>query len=134
MSMLTQNTPVTSKPFDPFVYRMLAGMVLGIATLNAGFLINMRFQRIPNLQRVIESVKLDSIGRGGEFLIEGPFQVLANSIAMLALGFSIAALWKLGRSQIVAAYFLSFVAIGTTVAMEITITRVWTRVLAKLLQ
>ncbi len=131
MSNLANDLPITPRPFDPFVYRMLAGIVLGISVLNEGFILNMRFQRIPNLQRVVENIKLDSIGRGGEMLLKWNF--LANAAGMLALGLSIAALWKLARTQIVAAYFISFIAIGSTLATEIAITRVWTRVLSKAL-
>ena len=128
----TIETSTKHPPMDRFVYRMLAGIALAICVLNAGFVLNMRFQRLPNLERVVESVKLESIGRGGELLMKWNF--IANAAAMLALGLSIAAFWKLGRSQIVLAYLISFIAIGTTVAAEIAITRVWTRILSRVLQ
>lgn len=132
MSAQPKAAPLTPTPVDPFVYRMLAGIVLGASILNFGFAANLHLQRIPNLQRVIESVKLDNIGRGGEWLLEKHFLLLPA--AGIAVGVSIGAFWKLGRSQLVLAYLINFVSIAMTLAAEVANTRVWTRVLSKVLQ
>ncbi len=128
----TLENPTSRPPIDRFVYRMLAGIVMGIAVLNAGFATNTHLQRIPNLKRVLESVKLESVGRGGEWLLNRHF--LVTSAAIGALGVSIGAFRNPTRSVIVFSYSLNFIAIAMTIAAEVAITRVWTRILSRVLQ
>jgi len=125
------NKPQTL-PVDTFLYRLLAAINCGILLLVFGYGLNMKYQRIPNLQRVVESTKLESIGRGGERLFENTWVLVALPAA--AAGVGLTALMRPGRRLLATAFALSFVTIAVTIAAEVVTTRVWTRVLGKLLQ
>lgn len=124
------NTP--SPPVDTYLYRLLAAVSFGILLLVFGFGLNMKFQRIPNLQRVVENARLESIGRGGERLFEYTWVLVA--LPASSAGVALAALWRPSRRQLTAAFALSFMSIAVMLAAELAATRVWTRVLGKLLQ
>ena len=124
-------TPLDKPPLDRFLYRLLAAIGCGIAILTAGFDVNIAFQRIPNLRRVVDNLHWNDIGRGGVWLFACPW--LPLSMATLALLVSLTAFARPRRGVLATAFLVNFAAIGLTLAAEIAASRVWTRVLSKLL-
>lgn len=119
-------------PVDAFLYRLLAAINCGILLLVLGYGLNMKYQRIPNLQRVVESTRLENVGRGGERLFENTWVLVA--LPAVAAGVAVIALVRPARGLLASAFALSFISIAVTIAAEVATTRVWTRVLSKLLQ
>lgn len=119
-------------PVDTFLYRLLAAINCGLLLLILGFALNLAYQRIPNLHRVVENARLESIGRGGERLFEHTWTLVA--IPAMAIAVGIVALARPGRRLLAGAFGLTFISIAVTLAAEVALTRVWTRVLGKLLQ
>ena len=117
-----------SPPADTFLYRLFAATSCGIAVITAGFAANLALQRIPTLQRAAENyVGLHSVGRAGDFVFEHPYwPLIAASLALIA---SVVAFATIRKSAMAVALICNFGAMGLTLAAEVAMSRVWTRML-----